>query len=379
MTDPLRAVAAVRRLAGRPRSPLVAGLALSAALSAQAVTADDHFLAGYASALLEREYSLPTAGLSVAQGALRCPDLGLGRLETEQIRRVLSALPGIRSVTFGDDPAAATTPAVAVRTTYLTPGRLFEPLLADPRWPHFHASYHSYTQYGSASFPAREIEQVGSVGFGETLALLRQRGAVGWRWEAGVQAGVFAIFDLDSDSKDLINADYVVGPYGVFRYLDTAVLARVFHQSSHLGDEYLLREQITGSGRVNLSYEAADLLLSHEGPWGLRAYGGGSHLLSSDPPGLSPWATQYGLEWRAPWRLAGLGDSRPIVAVDFQNRQENDWSADASLRAGLLFDDLGRFSQRMAAVVEFYDGRSPNGQFYADRIQYVGIGLHFYF
>ena len=32
----------------------------------------------------------------------------------------------------------------------------------------------------------------------------------GW-WEVGVQAGVFAFFDLDAESTDLVNADYLVG------------------------------------------------------------------------------------------------------------------------------------------------------------------------
>jgi hypothetical protein len=42
---------------------------------------------------------------------------------------------------------------------------------------------------------------------------------------------------------------------------------RVLHQSSHLGDEFLLRNRTT---RINLSYEALDLLLSYETEFGLR-------------------------------------------------------------------------------------------------------------
>jgi hypothetical protein len=36
---------------------------------------------------------------------------------------------------------------------------------------------------------------------------------------------------------------------------------RLFHQSSHLGDEFLLRNRVE---RINLSYESADLKLSYK-------------------------------------------------------------------------------------------------------------------
>ena len=78
--------------------------------------------------------------------------------------------------------------------------------------------------------------------------------------ELGIQAGVFAIFDLNSQSFDLINADYLVGIPLTIKTGNFANLTRIFHQSSHLGDEFLLRGQT--NERINLSYEAVNSLLS---------------------------------------------------------------------------------------------------------------------
>lgn len=365
---------------------LAFALLLGSALRAQAGDADDRFLIGYAAAVLEREFSLSAKGLVVVNGNLEYPEHGFGRLEREQIAKSLRAIPGLKSVTFVPGTAArepATTAASAPNNTttitaFLAPGRLFEPLLADPRWPHFFASYNYYadTDRGTST---KAIKHVGSTGFGETLSIVRRSPENGLRWEAGLQAGVFAIFDLDSPSKDLINADYNVGPYAAFRYGDLSLLTRVYHQSSHLGDEYLLREQITGGNRVNLSYEAVDLLLSFELPRGLRLYGGGGYLIDTDPKGLEPGIGQYGMEWRAPFTLGGNSGVRPVFAADVQHREENDWDADYSVRAGVQFEDPGRFSQRLALMLEYYEGRSPNGQFYTERIEFFGLGLHFYF
>jgi hypothetical protein len=54
---------------------------------------------------------------------------------------------------------------------------------------------------------------------------------------------VFAQFDLDSTSDDLLNADYVVGLPLTFRRAGFSARGRFYHQSSHLGDELLLREE----------------------------------------------------------------------------------------------------------------------------------------
>ena len=68
-----------------------------------------------------------------------------------------------------------------------------------------------------------------------------------------------------------------------------------------------------------------------------------------------------------------------MAAVDFQNHEDTDWSLNYSLRAGVQFEDPKRFSQRMQLMLEFYDGHSPNGQFFDDRVLFYGVGLHFYF
>jgi hypothetical protein len=247
-------------------------------------------------------------------------------------------------------------------------GQLFRPLIADPRWPHFAAAYQYYVNEG-------EITHVGAVSFGETFTLYRERLGRGW-WETGVQAGVFAVFDLAADSKDLINADYLVGVVLGYRHERFSALARLFHQSSHIGDEFLLANRVRN--RVNLSYESLDLRLSYELlDDALRLYGGGGYLFDQEPSSLDPWSLQWGVELRSPW--PGPDSAwRPIAAVDMQNRQENHWHVDVSARAGVQFEGVlaGRSLQ---LLVEYFRGHSPNGQFYKEKLDYLGLGVHFNF
>ena len=352
---------------------------IAAAPAAAAAPPSDAWIEGYAAALLEREMKLPGPSLRVRDGVLT---LSAGELSDVDRARVEALLRGIRGVTRVEivaappptagspvaAPAATAPPKVLAewQTGLLPGGTLFKPLIADPRWPHFAASYQQYLRDPT-------LKDVGAVSFGETFSLLRERYWQSW-WEVGVQAGVFAIFDLDAFSKDLINADYFVAIPFSYRAGDFSALLRVFHQSSHLGDEFILR---TNPQRVNLSYEGVDAKLSYEFQDWLRVYGGAGYIFDTDPPDLHPWSIQYGAELASPWpgRAAGW---RPIAAVDVQHREENDWSSDFSARAGIEIDGV-LVSRKMQILFEYFLGRSPNGQFFKQKIEYFGVGMHFHF
>jgi hypothetical protein len=80
--------------------------------------------------------------------------------------------------------------------------------------------------------------------------------------QLSVEGALFAQFNLDSASHDLINADYTIGIPATYRHGDNSLRFRIYHQSSHLGDEFL--QSINTPEQINLSYEAIDLIYSRE-------------------------------------------------------------------------------------------------------------------
>ena len=356
---------------------LVFLLTVLAVPSALAAPTDDSFIAGYAAAVLERELSLTAPSLRVHNGVIT---LAASDLAAADRARVVTQLERIRGVTRvvvlepGVQPpapaasAASEPPRVLAewQTGVFPGGVLFKPLVADPRWPHFAAAWQRYLN-------DRQFSDIAAVSFGESFAFYRDRIAGAW-WEVGLQAGVFSVFDIDAESFDLVNADYLVGIPLTLRYEDFTAMVRVFHQSSHLGDEFLLR---TRTNRINLSYESIDLKLSYEFGDVLRTYVGGGYLFDQTPSSLDPLSAQYGIELRSPWPSR---DSRwrPIAAVDVQHREENGWSADVSARAGIEIDGV-LLTRKLQILLEYFTGHSPNGQFYKDKVQYFGLGTHFHF
>lgn len=319
----------------------------------------DSWLEGYAAAVLKSRFNLTAPSLRVAGGVITVSAVDLAGVDPGQVQAALQEIPGATAVKIAPGPAS--------RGEWLPGGTLFRPLIADPRWPHFAASTQRYVG-------DRQLKDVAAVSFGETFTLWRDTLGPVTAWEFGVQAGVFAVFDLDAESQDLVNADYFVAVPVSFRHEGFSSMFRLFHQSSHLGDEFLLR---TKTERINLSVEGVDLKVSYELGDPLRVYAGGGYLFHRDPASLDPWSIQYGLELISPWPPRDRG-WRPVLAADVQHREENDWSADLSLRAGIQIDGV-LASRNLQILLEYFRGRSPNGQFYKDKIEYFGLGVHFHF
>jgi len=355
----------------------------SSPLATSGAPSDDAYVAGYVAAVLERQLNVSAPSLRVKDGVVTIDTADLPRADR---LKVVMALTGIRRVTRveivegaapAQGPPAAEPPAPAPAAEppaigFLPNGHLFQPLLADPRWPHVSAAY----RY---SIRTKGSKNTFAASFGETIPLYRD--TVGdnarWgRWEAGLQAGVFSIFDMDASSFDLINTDFFVSGLLGYRYGALSALGRIFHQSSHLGDELLLRD--TRPDRVNLSFEGLDGKLSYELPLGLRAYGGGGYFIHVDPAGVGRGFLQAGGEWRSPQAFSPAR-VRPIAGFDLQFREENDWHTDLSLRAGLQFESVSVLTRNLQLLVEYFNGRSFDGQFYRLPVEYIGLGLHFNF
>jgi Protein of unknown function (DUF1207) len=251
-------------------------------------------------------------------------------------------------------------------TVALPRGDLFAPLLADPKEPQALAAV-------LKTWRAVDTHAA-LIGFGQVIGIVRWRAArPGDGVQLGIAPAIFAQFDLDTPSNDLINADYLIGLPLSARWGPWSARLRIYHQSSHLGDEYLLDAR---PERINLSFEAVELLVAREfGP--LRVYGGGEYLVRRDPASLNRGLAHGGAELSsAPLvGLGGFGRARAVLAVDLKAPGEDRFAVGTSVRAGLVFSGSGPVPRSWSVLIHFYAGPVPYGQFYTEDITSLGAGL----
>lgn len=252
-------------------------------------------------------------------------------------------------------------------------GDVFCPLIADPKSTHSFVSY----QRGQPEDLARDI---GAVGIADQFGFFRSgSGAADNAVQFGVSGAVFAQFDVGSPSYDLLNSDFLIGFPLTFRIGGFSGRARVYHQSSHLGDELLLRPD--HPERENLSFESAELLLSLD-VGAIRVYGGGENFFQRDPANLPNNLLHGGLELRprAAATFGNLGSARFVAAADVKSVNDTTWRTGVNARAGFEVSrprEGAVSGRRWGLFAEYYKGPSPYGQFIRSDVTLTGIGFHF--
>jgi len=266
---------------------------------------------------------------------------------------------------------------------------VFRPLLADQREPRFYADYRRI-HFNSDSAVLAE-------GRGRSInaALVALGGAFGiWglrqpRGCDGLQVSLFGValsqFNLDTPELDLLNTDYLVGPEVTLRRGRWSGRVRFYHQSSHLGDKFLVNYGLAnGVQRENLSFEILDVLGSVEDTWWRVFAGGGLVVLNSSTRHLTstPAFIQWGFELRGPvwepWDWLKNTRLRPVLGGNFSSVQAIGWTPNGSVSGGLEWASPGG-AHRVRLLVEYQRAAVLFSQFFFERTQDFGAQLQFEF
>ena len=260
----------------------------------------------------------------------------------------------------------ATFAAQGARAQSFPEGDVFTPLVADPIETR---NFLSLLNFDS------DIEQttLGSVGVGANFGLYRWPGQQpGDGWQIGLFAQINSQFDMEGTSYPLINTDFRVGIPVSFRSGAWSGRARLFHQSSHLGDEFILQGH--APTRENLSVEIIDFVLARDfGGW--RPYAGAGYVIHADPSGLQTYGFQVGIDYIGTQRV--LFGGRLVGGVDYKGFEETDWHAGVSAKIGLQYGRPYPDRRGITVLLEAFDGPAPYGQFYTDTITQYGVALQF--
>ncbi len=255
---------------------------------------------------------------------------------------------------------------------------LYQPMVADPRQVMYSVAYRA----GDKIVGKKAI----CIALGDNFPIYRWTNVLPWcgDLQIGVEAGIWAPFNFDDvPHKDgtyceLFNTDYLLGiplDYAVDRW---AFRLRVYHISSHLGDEFLVNHPEYLALRVNPSFEALEFLTSCQVTKNFRVYGGPGFILHSDKSfRMDRYYVEYGAEWRGLssrfcyHRLYGTF----FLALDVQNWQVRDWDFDWTIKGGYEISKLAGVGRKIRIFAAYHDGFSYEGQFFLMKTRYGEFGF----
>jgi len=244
---------------------------------------------------------------------------------------------------------------------------LFRPLVADPAEPRVYLS-RLHVERAGGDFGAAVA------GLGWDFGLLRRQGASpDHGWQLSLSGSADSIFNLDLPGDALVNTDYRLALPLRWRQGAYSTRLRVYHQSSHIGDELILGGN--APKRIDLSFEVVDALVAWETA-GLRFYGGASHVLRSSHNSYSGSGAHVGVDYVSAPLLFG---QRLTGGIDVKWLEQTNWRSGASAKGGIK---LGRYALERRGVTllyEVYEGFAPFGQFFVEDFSYRGVTLQFDF
>ena len=214
-------------------------------------------------------------------------------------------------------------------------------------------------------------EEEAEVALGENIPLLALR--QGSRpITLGFGSQVYARFSITDPKSALISNDWVVGFNGTAMLDAWSLTLELYHESSHLGDEY---EDHFNATRLDWTREVAVGWASYStGPW--RLTGSFSYTLV-DQLDLRRPGSSLGLDYRS--RSAGrfLGTAvRPVVGIFFDANAATAWRVSSSAKAGVALETAPGGKEIGFAVIG-HTGLSTQRQFYREESRYVGVEVRF--
>ncbi len=347
----------------------------------------DPYFEGYLQALVDMHYYEYSVIVLVKDRKVWLANLPKNQLTANSILSFVKDVPGVKEVILlkGIEPEEEELREKYVRRPRLSgiwfPQMtvLFQPLVADPRQVNYTLGYRA----GDRVIGRKTI----GFSLGDDFPIYRWLNTFGGGdLQISIEAGIWSVFNLDphpniAGGTELVNTDFYAGIPLTYAINQWSFRFRLYHISSHLGDEYMVNHP--NVVRTNPSIECIDLYTSYQASKGIRVYVGPGVILHSDEsfPESPPLYIQYGTEARffgtkfLKQRLFGTF----FYAMHIRNYQWLDWIFDGTYRIGYEFSKLAGVGRKLRLYVGYHHGFSLEGQFQKERTQYFEFNFNYGF
>ncbi len=188
-------------------------------------------------------------------------------------------------------------------------------------------------------------------------------------WQLDLEGAAFPRLNLDQD-WDVESTDFRVGVPLTLGLGDWQAKLAYYHLSSHLGDEFILRNPGSETMRINFSRDVFVLGLSHFPHPAIRVYGEAGWAFRH-VGGSAPWEFQFGVDLAPPGPTGLCGV--PFLAINAHLREEHNFGGNLVVQAGWLW--RGETDRALRVGLHYYNGKSSQFQFFDQFEEQIGLGL----
>jgi hypothetical protein len=272
----------------------------------------------------------------------------------------------MRSITLASLAALLSVSSLPAQQRLFPPVRSFELPEASPR-VHGLVGRLLSARRGDSRFGQ---EHEGEVVLGENFPLITLKGG-GKPIILGFGSQVYGRFSLTDPKSALISTDWVVSVNTTAGFRSWLVTLEVYHESSHLGDEYGARFP---DDRVDWTREVLAAWTSYTaGVW--RFTGGASYVLMDELRLPAP-AGAFGIDYHGKSRRFMGGQVRPIAGLFAEAEAATEWRVSTSAKLGLAFA-TGPENHDISLGLIGHNGLSTQRQFFRQESQYIGLEVRF--
>ncbi|MEK6262679.1 MAG: DUF1207 domain-containing protein [Planctomycetota bacterium] len=189
-------------------------------------------------------------------------------------------------------------------------------------------------------------------------------------WQLDFEGAALPRVDPKADSSPLIAADFRIGLLSTWRFGPNAFKAGYYHLSSHLGDEFLIRNP--RFVRLNYVRDSAIVGWTRDLTPEAQVYGEVAYALNHED-GALPWEFQYGIQYSP--RVPGLYGA-PFGGINGHTRQDFNYETSINVVAGWQW--WGEQSNHTFRVgIQYYDGPALQYSFVNKHETLMGWGIWF--
>lgn len=192
-------------------------------------------------------------------------------------------------------------------------------------------------------------------------------------WELDIEGAAIVRLNLENNS-DLDDADFRFGvplTYGIDNW---QFKFAYYHLSSHMGDEFAIRNPGALATRINYVRDSLVLGASYYIVPSVRLYSEVAYATNNDG-GAEPFEFQFGTEWSKPGPTGFAGS--PFLALNAHLREEHNFGGDFTAQAGWLW--RGNSGHMMRVGAHYFNGKSSQWQTFDESEEQIGAGLWYDF